>query len=103
MHSLQFATQFETHESLLNDHNIGRYKRAFVAMETDQNSSIDLMSISFDLSIGNRVVVQHSLEVGPIGGKMWKQDSFNSLQKKKNRHKHTQATHSLSTKILDIV
>lgn len=60
-------------------------------METDQNSSIDLMSISFDLSIGNRVVVQHSLEVGPIGGKMWKQDSFNSLQTKNtdaNTHTH---------------
>lgn len=49
-------------------------------METDQNSSINLMPISFDLSIGNRVVVQDSLEVGPIGRKMWKQDSFNSLQ-----------------------
>lgn len=60
-------------------------------METDQNSSIDLMSISFDLSIGNRVVVQHSLEVGPIGRKMWKQDSFNSLQTKHtdaNTHTH---------------
>lgn len=52
-------------------------------MVTDQNSSIDLMSISFDLGIGNRVVIQHSLEVGPIGRKMWKQDSFNSLQTKK--------------------
>lgn len=68
-------------ESLLND-RIGDIKRAFVAMETDQNSSVDLMSVSFDLSIGNRVVVQHSLEVGPIGRKMWKQDSFNSLQTK---------------------
>lgn len=60
-------------------------------METDQNSSIDLMSISFDLSIGNRVVVQHSLEIGPVGGKMWKQDSFNSLQTKNtdaNTHTH---------------
>lgn len=52
-------------------------------MDTDQNSSVDLVSISFDLCVGNRVVVQHGLEVGPIGGKMWKQDSFNSLQKGK--------------------
>lgn len=54
-------------------------------MDTDQNSSIDLMSISFDLCIGNRVVIQHSLEVGPVGRKMWKQDSFNSLPIE-NRH-----------------
>lgn len=74
--------QYISAESLLNNHN-SYIKRAFAAMETDQNSSINLMSIRFDLSIGNRVVVQHSLEVGPIGREMWKQDSFNSLQTEK--------------------
>ena len=46
---------------------------------TDQDGSIDLMSICFDLGIGNRVVIQHSLEVGPVGRKMWEEHSLNSL------------------------
>lgn len=61
-------------------------------METDQNRSINLMSISFDLSVGNRVVIQHSLEVGPIGRKMWKQDFFNSLKNRKKQNKTLFAT-----------
>lgn len=46
---------------------------------TDQDGSIDLMSICFDLGIGNGVVIQHSLEVGPVGRKVWKEHSLNSL------------------------
>lgn len=51
---------------------------------TDQDGSIDLMSVRFDLGIGNRVVIQHSLEVGPVGRKMWKEHSLNSLPRKTN-------------------
>lgn len=55
-------------------------------MDTDQNSSVDLMSVSLDLGVGNRVVVQHSLEIGPIGRKVWKQDPLNGLQTEIKQH-----------------
>lgn len=38
------------------------------------------MSICFDLGIRDRVVIKHSLEVGPVGRKMWKEHSLNSLE-----------------------
>lgn len=49
---------------------------------TDQDGSIDLMSVRFDLGIGNRVVIQHSLQVGPVGRKMRKEHSLNGLPRK---------------------
>lgn len=65
-------------------------KMAFVAMETDQNGAVDLVSVGLDLSVGNGVVVQHGLQVGPVGREVWEQDSFHGLQtQKKNKQTKT--------------
>lgn len=51
-----------------------------VHCSTDQDGSVHLVSICFDLGVGNGVVVQHRLQVGPVGRKVWKEHSLNSLQ-----------------------
>lgn len=49
---------------------------------THQNGAVDLVAVRFHLGIGYRVVIQHSLQICPVGGQVWVQDAFHGLEEK---------------------
>ena len=46
---------------------------------TDQDGSVHLVSVGFDLCVGHRVIVQHRLQVGPVRREVREQHPLYSL------------------------
>lgn len=47
---------------------------------THQNGSIHFVPVRFDLGIRYGIVIQHSLQVCPVSGQMWVEDSLHCLE-----------------------
>ena len=48
------------------------------------------MSVCFDLGVGNGVVVQHGLQVGPVGREVWKEHPLYGLPTQTHTHRSMQ-------------